>query len=86
MDKDKKTPVIDAKGLTKILMLLPGLRVADFRDKAADILVRYLGGDITLIPEIEKNNAIQESLPDKFGFIEQHKQGFCGLKLKSQNI
>ena len=62
------TPVVDAKGLITILMLLPGEKAALFRYKASNILVRYLAGDLSLIPEIEKNNEIQEINPDNFGF------------------
>jgi len=64
----RNTPVVDAKGLITILMLLPGEKAALFRYKASDILVRYLAGDTSLIPEIEKNNEIQQLNPDNFGF------------------
>jgi hypothetical protein len=64
----KNTPVVDAKGLITILMLLPGEKAALFRYKASNILIRYLAGDLSLIPEIEKNNEIQQINPDNFGF------------------
>lgn len=64
----KNTPVVDANGLIKILMILPGQKAAQFRNKAASILVRYLGGDLSLISEIENNNENQENNADNFGF------------------
>lgn len=66
----KNTNVTDAKGLVLLLMLLPGRKAADFRLKAAKILVRYLGGDITLIPEIENINQMQMHKSDVFGFSD----------------
>jgi hypothetical protein len=69
----KNTPVVDAKGLITILMLLPGEKAALFRYKASNILVRYLAGDLSLIPEIEENNEIQEINPDNFGFRDMIK-------------
>ena len=60
----RDTPVTDAKGLVAIVSLLKGVRAAAFRLKAADIVVRALGGDETLVDEIRRNAAIQGTLPD----------------------
>ena len=57
------TPVTDARGLVTIVNLLPGQRAAQFRAAGADVLVRYLGGDATLVAEILANRAAQEALP-----------------------
>lgn len=57
------TPVTNARGFVLIVNLLPGHRAAQFRMKAADIMVRYLGGDQTLISEIQRNAAGQDALP-----------------------
>ena len=57
------TPVTDARGLVTIVNLLPGDRAARFRAKGADIVVRYLGGDESLVAEIEANRAAQAQLP-----------------------
>lgn len=64
----KDTPIVDANALVQILMIIPGEKACIFRSKAAKILVRYLGGDLTLFPEIQKNYEIQEKEPDHFGF------------------
>ena len=57
------TPVTDARGLVTIVTLLPGQRAARFRAAGADILVRYLGGDATLIAELLHNRDVQAALP-----------------------
>ena len=41
----RDTPVINAKGVVKLLMWIPGDTAKTFRSKAADILVRYIGGE-----------------------------------------
>jgi hypothetical protein len=46
-----------------IINALGGARAAKFRQKFADTLVRYLGGDETLIAEIRSIREAQEQLP-----------------------
>jgi hypothetical protein len=48
----RSTPVTDAEGLMYIINLLPGDNAARFRAGGAKLLVRFLGGDETLIPEV----------------------------------
>jgi hypothetical protein len=60
----RPTPVTDAKGVVMILNLLPGHRAAQFRLKCADVIVRYLGGDMSLINEIKTINEAQNSSPE----------------------
>ncbi|KAK9860328.1 hypothetical protein WJX84_006176, partial [Apatococcus fuscideae] len=57
------SPVTDARGLVTIMNLLQGERAARFRMKEADLLVRHLGGDLSLIQEIKDIRAQQEGLP-----------------------
>ena len=57
------TPVTTASGIARIIMLLPGKAAAGLRKTASDLLVRYLGGDTTLVEEIYGNRQIQEQLP-----------------------
>jgi hypothetical protein len=52
----RETPCVNAKGLVLLLMQIPGEKAKQFRLAGADILVRYLGGDTTLIGEIEAIN------------------------------
>jgi hypothetical protein len=56
----KPTPVADARGIVQLVWALPGK--SDFRRQCADVCVRYLGGDTTLVDEIFKNRAAQEVL------------------------
>jgi hypothetical protein len=58
----KETPVMDSNGLIELIMLLPGKHAADMRKKFAETIIRYLGGDLSLIDEIKENNKIQDSL------------------------
>jgi hypothetical protein len=52
--KTKKTPVINVQGMVKLLFWLPGEMAKQFRAKSAEVMVRYLGGDLTLINEIKQ--------------------------------
>ncbi len=45
----KDTPVVEAKGIVEIIMLLQGHHAARVRRQAAELLVRYLGGDVAII-------------------------------------
>ena len=57
------TPVVNARGVVTIINLLPGPKAAIFRAKSADIIVRYIGGDTSLIQEIKRNAELQKRLP-----------------------
>jgi hypothetical protein len=58
------TPVTDARGVVTIINRLGGTRAGEFREKFADTLVCYLGGDETLIGEIRSIRDAQERLPE----------------------
>jgi hypothetical protein len=49
----KDTPVINVQGMVKLLFWLPGETAKQFRSKSAETMIRYLGGDLTLIDEIK---------------------------------
>ena len=79
------TPVTTASGIVRIVMVLPGKAAAGLRETAADLLVRYLGGDTTLVGEIYENRQIQERLPPEhpariFGETVKSDR-FSGIKL-----
>ena len=59
----RDTPVVGAKGLVTIMNLLQGERAAKFRAAEADVLVRYLGGDLSLIQEVQGIRQAQQQLP-----------------------
>ena len=58
----QQTPAADARGVVHILMVLPGQGAGLFRMNAADVLVRYLGGDPELVTEVWANRRAQEEL------------------------
>ena len=45
----RETPVADARTTVEIIMVLPGRAAARVRKAAADVMVRYLGGDPSLV-------------------------------------
>lgn len=58
----RDTPVVDAHSVVMLLNLIPGKTAANFRIHFADIVVRFLGGDGTLVAEIKRNADLQESI------------------------
>ena len=76
----RPTPVCDARGITEIIMLLPGTAAAQFRKRSADVVVRFLGGCPTLVDEIAANRLAQENLP------EGHPMRLFGETVESEAI
>ena len=58
----KTTPVTDVRGIVEIIMLLPGHRATRVRREAAELLCRWLGGDLTIIEEACRNRMLQHEL------------------------
>ena len=58
----RDTCVTDAKGIVEVIMLLPGQQAARVRRQAAELLCRYLGGDLALVDEVCRNRGFQEQL------------------------
>ena len=58
----KETPAACAKGIVEIIMLLQGRQAARVRRQAAELLCRYLGGDLSLVDEVCALRGIQEQL------------------------
>jgi hypothetical protein len=54
----------DLPALVEVIFLLPGRAAAQVRQAAAQIFVRYLGGDLSLIGEVEQLRHIQDNLGD----------------------
>jgi len=50
--RQQDTPVMRVKHLVEMVLLLPGHRADKFRKGVAKLLVRYLGGDETLVAEV----------------------------------
>ena len=58
----KDSPACDVRGIVEIIMLLPGRHAAHVRRQAAELLVRYLGGDLGIISEVCALRGLQEEL------------------------
>ena len=58
----KTTPVADLRGAVELILLLPGQQAARVRRQAAELLCRYLGGDLALVDEICALRGFQEEL------------------------
>ena len=56
------TEVVDLPTALQIIMLLPGSAAAAIRLKASVLLVRFLGGDLSLVADVYDMNALQEHL------------------------
>ena len=56
----QETTLITFKGVLKLVMHLPGVNARAMRDKFADILQRYFGGDPTLVKELAENYASED--------------------------
>ena len=52
----------DVRGIVEIVMLLPGHQAARVRRAAAELLCRWLGGDLTIIDEVCRNRMLQQEL------------------------
>ena len=60
----RDTPITDAHGIVELLMVMPGKAAAKARRGAAEVMVRYLGGDMSLVQEIATNHMRQEDLEE----------------------
>ena len=58
----KNSPAADVKGIVEIIMLMPGQQAARVRRQAAELLVRYLGGDLGMIDEVIALRSLQQGL------------------------
>ena len=60
----RDTPVADARGIVEVIMILPGRAAGQVRKADADVMVRYLGGDPSLVQEVAANRLRQEDMDD----------------------
>ena len=61
----RDTPVTCAKGVVTIVMILPGRAAARVRKQAAQTLVRFLGGDMSMVEELARNHLTQQELDEE---------------------
>ena len=60
----KETPVAEVRTIVEIIRVLPGRAAARVRKAAADVMVRYLGGDPSLVQEVAANRLRQEDMDE----------------------
>ena len=58
----QNTPVATCRGVVELVMLLPGRHAALVRKQACELLLRYLGGDMSLISEVCALRGFQEEM------------------------
>ena len=58
----KTTAVVDLRGALELTFLLPGHTAARVRRQAAELLCKYLGGDLSLVDEVCTIRGVQEEL------------------------
>ena len=58
----RDTPVTDAKGIVEIIMLQTTKQAARVRRQAAELLCRYLGGDLAFVDEVCRIRGFQEEM------------------------
>jgi hypothetical protein len=61
----RETPVADARGIAEIIMVLPGRAAKVFRHQTASVIVRYLGGYLTLVEEVAAIRLAQQQMPEE---------------------
>lgn len=59
--KDNITPVTDLKTILEMIWKLPGIASVRFRHKSAETMCRVMGGDLSLLRDIEQNNLMWRS-------------------------
>lgn len=73
----RDTPVINGTGLVRLLFLLPGAKARQFVTESAETLVRFIGGDETLVADIHRNREIGQTNP-------QSAQAFMAVNIPNE--
>jgi hypothetical protein len=82
------TPCINVDGLVKLLMLIPGKKAIEFKNLTASVMVRYLGGDLTLANEVKNidNIHIQNGNNDIFRQQIQRKIKYVDKVISTETV
>ena len=75
----RSTPVTCATGIIEIVMLLPGRMAARARRQAAELFVRYMGGDLTLVDEVCRIRVVGDQLSVRLKRIEDSQERLVEL-------
>jgi hypothetical protein len=66
-ERQRPTPVAkDLKTLIQVIFMLPGPEAAQVRQAAAEIFIRFMGGDLSLIQDVQRMNEVQ-------AFLREHE-------------
>ena len=63
--RQRDTPVTDISTIVEIIFILPGNMAAQVRTEASKLVVRYIGGDLSLVQEIRQMAHIQKHLGEE---------------------
>lgn len=62
-DHHRDTPIAkDLKTLVQVIFMLPGREASLVRQAAAEVFVRFMGGDLSLIQDVQRMNEVQSFL------------------------
>lgn len=61
-ERQRKTPVAGVAAIVEVVMLVTGPCAARLRQEVAELMVRYLGGDLRIIREVCEQHGVQEHL------------------------
>ena len=64
-ERQQETPVASIRGIVEMLFLVPGKRAAAFRRQVASVFVRYVGGDPSLLDDVEQAAHVQSFLREQ---------------------
>jgi hypothetical protein len=61
----RRTPIAkDLKTLIQVIFMLPGREASTVRQAAAEVFIRFMGGDLSLIQDVQKMNEVQSFLKE----------------------
>jgi Protein of unknown function (DUF3627) len=60
-ERQRPTPAVTARGIIELLFMIPGRKAFEFRRQCCEIMIRYMGGDESLIAEIYINRTMAEN-------------------------
>lgn len=90
----RPTPVTDMQGMIELINLLPGANAARFRAGGAKLLVRYLGGDESLVDEVRaiaQHHGTGQSNGSLIGLLQApqpppHKYAFLSPSMAGRDL
>jgi Protein of unknown function (DUF3627) len=72
--RQRPTPVVTARGIMELLYMIPGRKASEFRRQGCEILIRYMGGDESLIAEIYINRNAANNVETANAFFKANVQ------------